>query len=116
METTQNWPWDKTLALAGQGALFQVEEILFGTIRDHLWEMGVRKGSMIECVENRSQGVRVRMPDGRTEDVARAYAWFIRIRPTSGNGTPTSEQGPSVEEDRLENLRDLQEDTPSGDR
>ena len=116
METTQNWPWDKTLALAGQGALFQVEEILFGTIRDHLWEMGVRTGSMIECVENRSQGVRVKLPDGRTRDVARDYAWFVCVRPAPGDGARTSERGPTVEQDRLENVPELQEDIPSGDR
>ena len=79
MRAISNWPWKKSLAMAGPGDSLRVGRILLDAIRDHCWELGIEQGSMVECLDNRSQWVLVRLPDGRKERVLRDYAWFIAV-------------------------------------
>lgn len=79
MGALSDWPWRKTLATAGAGDFVQVRRILFNAIRDHCWELGIEPGGMVECVENHSDWVLVRLADGREERVTRDYAWFISV-------------------------------------
>lgn len=85
MESTSNWPWTDTLAMANKGDLCQVEEVLFDSIENHLQDMGVGRGSVVECLDSRPQWLLVRLPDGNQRRISRDYAWFVRIQPT-GNG------------------------------
>jgi len=88
-ESTSDWPWSETLALAAHGDLIQVAEILFGTIRDHLWEMGIEKGSVVECLDNRPQWVLVQLADGGRRKITRDYAWFICVEPARRSSDPS---------------------------
>ena len=87
MEAVSKWQWRKSLAMAGEGDVVQVDQILFGTIRDHCWELGIRTGSMVECLENHDRWVLVRLGDGEEKCLTRDYAWFISVKaPPNGDG------------------------------
>ena len=75
------WPWSQSLAMATEGDFLKIKEVLFGTVRDHLWEVGVRKGAKLEYVRRDEEGVEVRLPDGEGVKVARDHAWFIVVEP-----------------------------------
>jgi len=79
MESASGWPWQQTLAMASQGEVVQIKEILFGMIRDYLQEMGIGRGSVLECIENRPNEVLVRLPTGETRLIGWDYAWFVYV-------------------------------------
>jgi hypothetical protein len=81
MDDVLKWPWRESLAMASEGDLLEVKEILFGTLRDHLWEVGVRKGTRLEHLGRDDEGVQIRLPDGKAVRVARDHTWFIVVEP-----------------------------------
>ena len=81
------WPWSQSLALASKGEVVEIKRILFGTIRDHLWEAGVREGATLEYLEKDDDGVRVRLGDGRGVMVDRDHSWFIVVGREGHPGT-----------------------------
>ncbi len=81
MGTVSKWPWRQSLAMAREGELLEVKEILFGSLRDHLWTIGVREGSLLECLGKDDAGVEVRLPNGKGTKIERDYAWFISVEP-----------------------------------
>lgn len=83
------WPWSQSLALARKGEVVEVKKILFGTVRDFLWEAGVREGATLEYLEKDDDGVRVRLGDGRGVMVHRDHSWFIVV---ASGGHPSTKQ------------------------
>ncbi len=81
MYTSLDWPWGRALAASRVGQVIQVEYVLFDTVRDRLAEMGIRVGSVLECLESEPLSVRVRLPNGGETQVSRAFAWFVSTRP-----------------------------------
>lgn len=79
MESTSGWPWHETLAVAADGDVVQIRQILFGMIQDYLTDMGVRTGSVLECIENRPNEVLVKLPTGEDRLIGWDYAWFISV-------------------------------------
>jgi len=79
MGAVLKWPWSQSLAMAREGDVLEVREILFGSIRDHLWEVGVRKGATLEHLGRDAEAVAVRLPDGSGVKVARDHAWFVVV-------------------------------------
>lgn len=73
------WPWSRSLAMARKGDFLEVKEILFGTLRDHLWEAGVREGARLEYVARHDDGVDVLLADGKGVRVARDHTWFVVV-------------------------------------
>ncbi|MFO8173647.1 MAG: FeoA domain-containing protein [Longimicrobiales bacterium] len=82
MESISGWPWQQTLATVEKGDVVQIQEILFGMIKDHLQGMGIRKGSVLECLDNRSNEILVRLPNGETEVIGWDHAWFVCVSRT----------------------------------
>lgn len=79
MDGVLKWPWTQSLATAREGDFLKIEEVLFGTLREHLWEVGVRVGERLEYVRMDEEGLEVRLPDGKGVKVAREHAWFIIV-------------------------------------
>ena len=84
------WPWSQSLAMATEGDFLKIKEVLFGTLHDHLWDVGVRKGAKLEYVRRDEEGVEVRLPDGKGVKVARDHAWFIVVE-REGHRNPKQE-------------------------
>jgi hypothetical protein len=79
MGAVLKWPWSLSLAMAREGDVLEVREVLFGSIRDHLWGVGVRKGAKLEYLGRDDEAVAVRLPDGNGVKVARDHAWFVVV-------------------------------------
>lgn len=77
--TFSDWPWPRSLALARPAKVVQIDRILFGTIRDYCWELGIREGGMVTCRDNDGEWVEVELPSGDGARLSRAYAWFISV-------------------------------------
>lgn len=80
MPALKDWPWPRSLAVVDPESVVEVEDILFGAIRDRCSEMGVRRGSVITCLEHGDDWVEVELPSGDSLRLSRAYAWFISVR------------------------------------
>ncbi|MGK7311528.1 MAG: FeoA domain-containing protein [Candidatus Longimicrobiales bacterium M2_2A_002] len=80
MEPLTHWPWPRSLAMAQPDSVVEVDDILFGAIRQRCSEMGVRKGSVITCLDHGDEWVDVELPSGDNRRLTRAYAWFISVR------------------------------------
>ncbi len=92
--TTSKWPWSRSLALAPPGEALEVEDILFGAVQDHCWELGIRRGSVLTTATADDQGVEVTLPTGQNARIARHFAWFVAVRRvTAGNGRSTVTEG-----------------------
>lgn len=74
------WPWTRSLAMAGEGTLLEVEEILFGRTDAYCRRLGIRPGSRLVCMKNDQDGVEVSLPGNRTSRLERDYAWFVLVR------------------------------------
>jgi hypothetical protein len=81
MASTIRWHMDHSLALAREGDVLEVKEILFGGLRDHLRQIGVREGATLEHLGMGDGGVEVRLGDGRGVRVHPDYAWFLVVEP-----------------------------------
>jgi hypothetical protein len=79
MGVPSTWSWQTSLALAEHGDVVQVKDVLFGMIRDHLEDLGIRRGSVLECLQNGSGSILVSLPDGERAKVERQYAWFVSV-------------------------------------
>lgn len=79
MGAVPGWPWNQSLALAREGDVLEVRDILFGSIREHLSEVGVRKGATLEYIGKDDKALSVRFPDGNGVKVARDHAWFVLV-------------------------------------
>lgn len=79
MGAVLEWPWDQSLAMAREGDVLEVKEILFGSIRNHLWEVGVRRGATLEHIGSDEEAVAVLLQNGNGVKVARDYAWFVVV-------------------------------------
>lgn len=79
--STSKWPWGRSLALARSGQTVQVHEILFGAVKDHCWELGIRQGSVLTLGDHDDDGVDVTLPTGDLTRVPRHYAWFVAVDP-----------------------------------
>lgn len=90
MDGVLKWPWRQSLAMAREGDFLKIKAVLFGTLRDHLWGVGVRKGAKLEYVRRDEEGVEVRLPNGKDVKVARDHAWFIVVEPR-GHRKPKQE-------------------------
>lgn len=80
MGAVLEWPWNQSLALAREGDVLEVKEILFGSIQEHLSEVGVRKGATLEYLGKDDVALSVRFPDGNGAKVARDHAWFVLVK------------------------------------
>lgn len=94
MGAVVSWPWSQSLAVAREGDFLRVKEILFGTLRDHLWETGVREGAKLEYLGRDEAGVNVRLPNGKGVRVARDHMCFVVVefegpRDKQGSSKPT---------------------------
>lgn len=85
--TTSKWPWSKSLALAPPGEALEVEDILFGAVQDHCWELGIRRGSVVTTASADDDGVEITLPTGQSARIARHFAWFVAVRKVSGPGS-----------------------------
>ena len=83
MAAALRWPMDHSLAMAREGDVLEVKEILFGGLRDHLRKIGLREGSTLEHLGIGDAGVEVRLGDGRGVRVHQDYAWFIVVEPSA---------------------------------
>jgi hypothetical protein len=87
MDGIVKWPWRESLALAGDGDLFKVREILSGGVRAHLSGLGIWEGSTLEYVGKDDAGIWIRIPGGNAVRVERNHTWFIVVEPTASRPT-----------------------------
>lgn len=73
------WPWARSLALTKRDQAVEVEEILFGAVRDYCSYVGIRKGSVVTCRNSDGDAVEVELPGGDTACLSREYAWFVLV-------------------------------------
>lgn len=79
MVTLTKWSWPRSLALTDAGRTVQVDEILFGTIREHCQALGIHEGSVLTCLGQDELGVKLKLPTGRSARMPRDYAWFVSV-------------------------------------
>jgi hypothetical protein len=79
--STARWPWSRSLALAGEGETFEVEEILFASVQQRCEELGIRPGTVLLCDSLRPGEVGIILPDGTSARIPRHYAWFVAVSP-----------------------------------
>ena len=85
MDDVVKWPWRQSLAMARKGDFLEVKEVLFGTLRDHLHNAGVRSGTRLEYLGRNDEGVEVLLADGRGVRVAPDHTWFVVVE-VDGHG------------------------------
>ena len=79
--TTARWPWSRSLALAGEGDILEVDEILFASVQERCEELGIRPGTVLVCDTLRPGEVGIILPDGTRARLPRHYAWFVAVEP-----------------------------------
>lgn len=77
--TTARWPWSRSLALAEEGDILEVDEILFASVEARCHELGIRPGTVLVCDALRPGEVGVILPDGTRARLPRHYAWFVAV-------------------------------------